>query len=101
LFEDVIFRLAVVRVTACHDNYRWVVGHVVYKVPVAEGMRHEARPAGVVWRGRGLVGGVSTGWDVDEVSWGSSASEVFVTTESTGRRAAKPWVFSCLENNMD
>jgi hypothetical protein len=36
LFEDVLFRLAMVRVTARRDKYRRVVGHVGHKVPVAE-----------------------------------------------------------------
>jgi hypothetical protein len=40
------------------------------------------------------MGMVSRGWDLGEVSWGSSASEAFVITESTKRRAPKPGVFS-------
>jgi phage head maturation protease len=37
LFEDVLFRLALDRVTTRRDKYRWVVGHVGHKPPVAEG----------------------------------------------------------------
>jgi hypothetical protein len=46
LFEDVLFRFALVGVTARRDKYRRVVGHVDHMVPVAERVRPQARVTG-------------------------------------------------------
>jgi hypothetical protein len=42
LLEDVLFGVALVRVTTRRDTCRRVVEHVGHKVPVAEGVRPEA-----------------------------------------------------------
>jgi hypothetical protein len=42
LFGDVLFGLALFRVTTRRDNYRRVFGHVSHKVAVAEGVRLKA-----------------------------------------------------------
>jgi hypothetical protein len=40
-FEDVLFGLALLRVTTCGDTYLWVFGHVGHEVAIAEGVRAE------------------------------------------------------------
>jgi hypothetical protein len=41
-FENVLFSLALFRVTTSRDTYRWVFGQMSYEVAIAEGVRAEA-----------------------------------------------------------
>jgi hypothetical protein len=46
LFEDILFRFALIRVTSRRDKCWRVLGHVGHKVPVAEWVRPESSMTG-------------------------------------------------------
>jgi hypothetical protein len=61
LFEDVLFGFALIRVTKRRDKYRRVIGHVVHKFPVAEGVRPGGEMGGWLQEGNGGVKRVRLG----------------------------------------